>query len=70
MIFVLVTGVVPSVYVIDHGAVPVRATEKVALAPAQTEAGPVITAVGPWFTTTVTGAEVAEQPLASVVVAV
>jgi hypothetical protein len=47
-----VTGVVPSVYVIDHGAVPVSATEIVALCPIHTAVVPLIVAVGSGFTVT------------------
>jgi hypothetical protein len=42
----IVTGVVPSVYVKVHGAVPVRATLKLVLDPLQIVVVPVITEVG------------------------
>lgn len=58
---VTVTGVLPLVYVILHGAVPVNATERVALLPLHIVAVPEITAVGNGLIVTINGADVAEQ---------
>ena len=49
---VTVTGVVPSVYVIFHGDVPVNATDNVADVPEQIEVVPLIVPVGNGYTVT------------------
>ena len=54
-ILLTVTGVVPSVYVILHGAVPVNAIEIVVEFPLQIVAVPVMVAVGRGLTVITTG---------------
>jgi hypothetical protein len=58
----IVTGVVPSVYVILHGETPVKLTDKLVDPPAQIEAVPLITAVGDGITVT-TGLPVKVVPV-------